>query len=109
MKEPEVREYVLRLHSAGMPWGKRADEVDWDETAVGDPVPFQAVHFGEGSWSALGPVAIAAAEALPDAAWTVSTGAGEAPLIVGYVGRPLAKGEEFHRPVGMVTIGVPRD
>lgn len=103
-----MREYVLQLHRSGMPWGKRADEVDWDETAVGEPVTFQAVHFGEGGWSALGPVSVAAAEALPDAAWSISAGARNAPLMVGYVGRPLAEGEEFCRPVGTV-IGVPRN
>jgi len=102
--EPEVNEFVLRLHRSGRPWDKRADEVDWDETAVGRPVPFGAVQFGTSAWYATGPVTITATEPLTEPAWTVSR-PGETPTIIGDVGHALAEGETFTLPVTDVIIG----
>jgi hypothetical protein len=108
-QESEVREYIFRLHRSGPPWGKRADEVDWDANAVGEAVGFSAVLFGQGAWYATGPVVVKAAEALDDAGWTVSTGVGQVPTIVGNVGRRLNQGEEFALPVtGTIVAGILR-
>lgn len=108
MNDLDVREYTFRLHRSGAPWGKRADEIDWDDTAVGEAVNFKALHFGQSAWSALAPVTTTAPEALPDAAWSVAAGIGDTPLFVGNVGHPLAKGEMFTLPVAIVG-GVTRD
>lgn len=106
-EEPEVREYVFQLHRSGRPWDKRADEVDWAATAVGERVRFAAVHFGQGAWYAKGPVVVKAPEALSDAGWTVSPlgRVGDVPTITGNVGRALAEGEEFALPVTDVIVG----
>lgn len=104
--EPQIRRYYFRLHRSGRPWDKRADEVDWDETAIGDAVLFDAFHFGVSAWYARGPVTIAAPEDVPDGAWSVSTGAqDEPPLMVGKIGRPLSAGDEFALPVSDVIVG----
>lgn len=103
-EQPEVREYIFRLHRSGPPWGKRADEVDWDANAVGAPVRFNAALFGESGWYAQGPVTAKAPEALEEAGWTVTAAVGGVPTIVGKVGRPLAEGEEFALPVTDVIV-----
>ena len=105
LKKPEVREYIFRLHRSGRPWDKRGDEVDWDSIAVGAPVRFTAVQFGQSAWYAQGPVTVRALESFEDAGWTVSADTAEVPVLVGNVGRPLTKGEEFALPVTDTIVG----
>jgi hypothetical protein len=104
--ETEVREYFFQLHRSGPSWGEKANEADWITTAVGTPVRFEALSYGEGAWRTVGPVAAKAAEALEDAIWTVLAGDGQTFVFMGYVGRPLAEGEEFALPLA-IFIGVP--
>jgi hypothetical protein len=104
-----VKEYIFRLHRSGPPWPKQWDEIDWDAIEVGEPVRFAARLFGNdlSGWQPIGPVEVKAPEVLDDAAWTVSVGRGEAPAKAGYVGRPLAAGEEFALPGSdQITVGV---
>lgn len=103
-REQKVREYIFRLHRSGRPWDKRADEVDWNATAVGEPVRFNAVQSGM-TWYAAGPVIVKAPESLADAGWTVLSRPGEVPIFVGKVGRPLVAGEDFALPVTDAVIG----
>jgi hypothetical protein len=105
-EEPVVRHYVFQLHHSAQPWGKRADEVDWAATAVGEPIRFTAVLFGRGAWYAKGPVIATASEDLADAGWTVFLeGEVEAPTIAGHVGRTLSEGDEFTLPITDVIVG----
>jgi hypothetical protein len=100
---PEIIECEIRLHSA-RPDGASDKFTDWAQTAVGDPITFQAIAItGNGWWNGpLSPgVEIAASAALDDPYWTVflpaSTGI---PIMVGQVGRPLGIGETFTLPPG---------
>jgi hypothetical protein len=107
----ELREYVFRLHRSGRPWDTRPDEVDWEVTAVGSPVRFKAVHFGNSAWYAPGAVTITAPEDLENPAWTVwpVDAVEESPTMTGDVGHALTKGDEFVLPVtGVIVGGVPR-
>jgi len=104
--DPEIIECEIRLHS-GPPAGKGTAEaswVDWSETAVGEPVTFQAIAItSRGAWNGPLPpgVQICPPRALNDPYWTVflpvSSGV---PILTGKVGRPLAIGEEFTLPPG---------
>lgn len=109
--EFDLTECVFQLHSSGRPWDKSADEVDWVATAVGAPVHFVAVQFGQSAWHAKGPITVRAPAALDDPGWTVSlAGRDGAPIMIGQVGRPLAQGEAFTLPVTDVIVGgVSRD
>jgi hypothetical protein len=100
-----AKEYFFRLHRSGLTADKRVDTVNWAAIAVGEPVQFNAVQFGKSGWYASGPVVVKAPEALPNAGWTVSTGRGEMPIIVGNVGRSLDQGEDFALPVTDTVIG----
>jgi hypothetical protein len=107
MSDYEQRAYFFRLHRSGRPWDNRPDEVDWDATAVGTPVRFSAIQFGESAWYARRAVTVTASEALKNPAWTVwSAEANEyLPTMTGDVGRPLEKGEQFALPVTGVLVG----
>ncbi len=67
---------------------------------MGTPVQFTAILSDEGevAWQATGPVVARVTEALADAAWTVRAAVDEPPYLAGYVGRPLAEGDEFALP-----------
>ena len=59
-----AKEYLFQLHSSGLTGDERVDAVNWAGTAVGPPVRFNAVRFGESAWYASGPVSVKAREAL---------------------------------------------
>jgi hypothetical protein len=103
--QPKATEWLFQLHRTGRPWDKKADEVDWEESAVGEAVRFTAIRFGTGAWYAQGPVVIKAPEPLADPAWTVSSRIGETPLMSGRVGHALAEAEEFILPVTDAIVG----
>jgi hypothetical protein len=105
VRQPRVTQWLFQLHRSGRPWDKRADEVDWAATAVGNPVQFEAVQFGHGAWYARGPVAVVAAEDLDDPAWTVSRSQGGIPLMTGRVDHALVKGQTFALPVTDGIVG----
>lgn len=101
---PNARQYRLQLHRTGRPWDRRAHEVDWDATAVGDPVGFTAVRSGPNAWTADGPVVIYAPEPLDDPAWALFEGDEIVPLVTGQVGHPLGAGEGFELPVSSLGV-----
>lgn len=104
--EFDLTEYVFQLHISGRPWDKSAEEVDWVTTAVGAPVHFIAIQFGQSAWYAKGPITVRAAAALDDPGWTVSLADRDgAPIMIGTVGRPLAQGEAFTLPVTDIIVG----
>ena len=105
IREPKVTEWLFQLHRSGRPWDKRADEVDWAASAVGEPVKFTALQFGVSGWQARTPVVIAAAENLDNPAWTVSRPGDATPVMTGLVGRPLQRGEEFALPITDAVVG----
>jgi hypothetical protein len=99
------REYMFRLHRSGRPWDKRPDEVDWEATAVGQPVKFIAVQFGASAWYAPGPVTVTAPEALENPAWTVQAADEATPTMTGQVGHRLVAGGRFDLPVTGMLVG----
>jgi hypothetical protein len=103
---PEWRAFVFRLHRTGRQWDQRADEVDWEESAVGTGAKFRAVLLGASGWYAPGPVTVTAEEDLDDPVWSVfAEGESKVPIMTGHVGGPLRQGEQYDLPVANEVVG----
>lgn len=103
---PEWRVFLFRLHRSGRRWDQRANEVDWEASAVGAGVRFRAVLFGASAWYAPGPVTVTAEEDLEDPAWSVfPEGESRVPTMTGHVGGPLSRGDQYNLPVTDEIVG----
>jgi hypothetical protein len=100
---PEVQraKFELRLHSSGRPWDVPAQDVDWDATAVGKPVQFEAVVIpAAGLWVPKGRVDIRSPVDLEMPTWTVRRSPQRrVPVAVGKVGWALAAGQSYSLPL----------
>lgn len=105
--DPQIIECEIRLHD-GRPGGDKTPAeylvVEWDGTAIGPSVPFQALaDVASGLWN--GPLApgvdVSPPRVVEDPWWTVRLpGSHGVPVRVGQVGRSLDIGEAFTLPAG---------
>jgi hypothetical protein len=100
-----AKQYFFQLHGSGPTGGSVMSAADWAALAVGDPVPFNAIQFGDSAWYASGPVVVKATKDLANAGWTVSTSKDKLPIIAGNVSHSLSKDEDFALPVTGIVIG----
>lgn len=101
------RTFIVTLHRTGRPPDKRADEVDWEASALGEAAQFRASEVCPGQWCIPGPIAVAAPDDLPaEAVWAIfEAERPKVPVIVGRVQDLVRHGDHVLVPITDVCLG----